>query len=399
MGKKFFERINKKVLYAASIAVCIIVILAVILIIHAVKNQKANRTVNVAFYGLSEEFSGLIQEYIPQDEKDYFKIDVISDGDFDAEKIKSKYDVLFCWNGEITDLLAAGAEDIPQNVLEVMPGSVRQNSKKCAPILLDHCELAFRTEVVNKNGGDLPYSYTNFKKYLYKAKSQVFSPFYCNGAEDRILIDLIGELVLAYGGLSAYKNIIEELRQAEKLEQIIDKELVRNVTLRKVLDELKAMPEEGLTHPSWYQGRGNDLLYFAEDGQVGVFFTLLSEHRKIPYNVVKNYESSLFPPEVTASYYGLVAPAVSVMLFSDNSRAIKYIESLFAQEAQEDLSNKSKLAPVHARAQAYDRQADDVRYWAAACAGGALPDLYNAAFQLDSRKLEKLSSEIRNYVR
>ena len=57
------------------------------------------------------------------------------------------------------------------------------------------------------------------------------------------------------------------------------------------------------------------------------------------------------------------------------------------------------LAPVHYRAQAYDRQADDVRFWAASCAGGAVPDLYLACFQRKSKELEKLCADIRNYVR
>ena len=140
-------------------------------------------------------------------------------------------------------------------------------------------------------------------------------------------------------------------------------------------------------------------MYFAEDGQLGSFFTLLSEHRKIPYNVIKNFESSLFPPDFSANDYGLIAPAVSAMLLSDNSNCKRYLAAFFTEETQTEFSDKTSLAPVHYRAQAYDRQADDVRFWAASCAGGALPDLYYAVYQRKPEELKKICGEIRGYVR
>ena len=162
---------------------------------------------------------------------------------------------------------------------------------------------------------------------------------------------------------------------------------------------LKAWPSEGLTHPAWYNGRGNDLLYFAEEGNISAFFTFLSEHRKISYNIIKNYESSLIPSNKGAENYGLIAPAISCMLISDNSNCKRYLAGFYTEEAQELLSDETMLAPVHYRAQAYDRQADDVRFWSASCAGGAVPDLYYAVYQRKSKELEKLCAEIRSYVR
>ena len=87
------------------------------------------------------------------------------------------------------------------------------------------------------------------------------------------------------------------------------------------------------------------------------------------------------------------------MLISDNSNCKRYLAEFFTEDAQADFSNLTNLAPVHYRAQAYDRQADDVRFWAASCAGGAVPDIYLAAFQLRTEDLKKLCDEIRMYVR
>jgi hypothetical protein len=162
---------------------------------------------------------------------------------------------------------------------------------------------------------------------------------------------------------------------------------------------LKEWPGQGLTHPAWFNGRGNDLLYFAEDGQLGVFFTLLSEHRKIPYNIISKYETFLVPPNYDGSNYGLIAPAISCMLLSENANCKRYIANFFTEDAQAELSNRTNLAPVHYRAQAYDRQADDVRFWSASCAGGAVPDLYYGVYQRKPEELINFCKEIRNYVR
>ena len=87
------------------------------------------------------------------------------------------------------------------------------------------------------------------------------------------------------------------------------------------------------------------------------------------------------------------------MLLTDNANSKRYVEAFFTEDAQTELSNLTNLAPVHYRAQAYDRQADDVRYWAASCAGGAMPDIYLAVYQRKSEELKKICEEIREYIK
>ena len=393
------KSLNKKTVFSILAAFCgLMIVIGAIIGVRFIKKRRADRTVRVAFYGLSEDMCTMLKEKIPQEENIILEFDVISENAFDAGLVKDKYDMLFTWRGQITDSLQASAEDIPQRVLETMPTALR--NKKCVPILLDHCELAYYTKTLKETGLEIPASFKNYQAFLNAAKSKVFSPYFCNGAEDRIMIDFIGALVMAQGGLKAYNKLIDELRINTSLDAVLDVKLdEKECTLRSILDMLKNWPKEGLTHPSWYNGRGNDLLFFAEDAQLGSFFTLLSEHRKIPYNVIKNYESAMFPVNVSPANYGLIAPALSGMLLSDNSNAKRYIANFFTEETQTEFSDKTNLAPVHSRAQAYDRQADDVRFWAASCAGGAVPDLYLAAYQRRPEELKKLCGEIRSYVR
>ena len=393
------KSLNKKTVFSILAAFCgLMIVIGAIIGVRFIKKRRADRTVRVAFYGLSEDMCAMLKEKIPQEENIILEFDVISENAFDAGLVKDKYDMLFTWRGQITDSLQASAEDIPQRVLETMPTALR--NKKCVPILLDHCELAYYTKTLKETGLEIPASFKDYQAFLNAAKSKVFSPYFCNGAEDRIMIDFIGALVMAQGGLKAYNKLIDELRINNSLDAVLDVKLdEKECTLRSILDMLKNWPKEGLTHPSWYNGRGNDLLFFAEDAQLGSFFTLLSEHRKIPYNVIKNYESAMFPVNVSPANYGLIAPALSGMLLSDNSNAKRYIANFFTEETQTEFSDKTNLAPVHSRAQAYDRQADDVRFWAASCAGGAVPDLYLAAYQRRPEELKKLCGEVRSYVR
>lgn len=391
---------NKNIFKIVIIVVVVVAVLvaSVTSITSAVNKKKSDKTVRVAFYGLNQEYCEILKEKIPQEDGINLIFEVLSDGAVDLGALKQKYDILFTWKGEITDALEESAEEIPAKIIECMPSSLR--NKKCAPILLDNCECTYSKEVVNKLGGDLPNSFPAFLNYINDAKVYVFSPFFINGADDRVLTAFVGNIIEAIGGVNAYKMLIDALKKDTPFEELLDLELTSTgLNLRSVLNTLKTWPEQGYTHPAWYNAQGNDLVYFAEEGHTAVFFTFLHEHRKIQYNTISKYEAFLLPPASSTIEFGIIAPAMSVMLLSENANARRYIAEFFTEEAQAQLSEQTKLAPVHSRAQAYDRQSDDVRYWAASCPGGALPDLYLAAFQRNSAKFSEFAGNVRGMVK
>ena len=170
--KKDFK-IKKSTLYTIiGVVAGIAIIVSTVCIVRTIKKRIEDRTVRVAFYGLSEDKCELLKKYIPQEENIILEFDTISEGAFDLAVVKQKYDMLFTWKGEITSSLAEGAEDIPQRVLETMPQSLRD--KKCVPILLDHCEFSYREDLLKKTGFDNPpASFNSFKDYLKDRKSVV----------------------------------------------------------------------------------------------------------------------------------------------------------------------------------------------------------------------------------
>ena len=394
------NNVNSKRLKLILLSVIGVIVLAglVTTVISVVNKKNIEKTVRVAFYGLSEEYCNLIKDFIPVEDKVSVKYDMLSEGSLDLGAIKEKYDMLFTWKGEVTDALEASSEEVPAKILDCMPSSLR--NKKCVPILLDHYELAYSKTVIEKTGKEIPTSYPGFLNYLNQAKSYVFSPFFFNGADDRTLTAFIGAVVQAIGGQEAYDILVSELKNNTPFDALLDVNLgMPNFSLRTAIDPLTLWGKEGYTHPAWFNAQGNDLLYFAEAGQIGVFFTTLQEHRQIPYNIISNYEAFILPPASSTIKYGIIAPAISGMLISDNANAKRYLAELFTETAQETLSDRTRLAPIHARVQAYDRQADDVRYWAASCPAGALPDIALAAFQRDPEGLKAFALELRNYIK
>ncbi|MBO7583892.1 MAG: hypothetical protein J6T20_08875 [Treponema sp.] len=390
---------NKKILLIVTIICGLCGVAAgVMATVSSVKQKMNEKTVRIAFYGLSEEYVEILKDRIPVEEKITLKCDILSEGKVDLATIKGKYDMLFTWRGEITDMLEASAEEISSKILETMPSSIR--NKKCVPILLDHCELAYSNAVIDETTGNVPASFSGFLSYLNQAKSHVFSPFFCAGADDRVLAALIGCLVEANGGVTAYNNLIQELKDGTSFDVLLDKKLCSaDFTLRSILDMLKSWPAEGITHPSWFNGQQSDLVYFAHDDQVGVFLTFLKDHRNISYETIRKFESFVMPPVSSTTEYGIIAPAISCMLLSKNSNSKRYLAEFFTEDAQTELSNLTMLAPVHSHAQAYDKQADDVRYWAASCPGGALPDLYLAVYQRNPAGLAEFAKNVRNAVK
>lgn len=406
-NKNIYTKNNKVSVKKNSEILKIVIIVLAVLAVAAVgvtsiktavsKNRK-DKTVRVAFYGLNQEYCDILKEKIPQEEGITLIYDQLSDGAIDLGALKQKYDLIFTWKGEVTDALEESAEEIPSRIVDCMPSSIK--NKKCAPILLDHCELAYNRQIVEKTGGSIPNSFPGFLNYISDAKAYAFSPFFLNGADDRVFTAFVGNIIESIGGVKAYNDLIQALRSNMSFEEVLDLELTStSLTLRKVLESLKTWPSQGYTHPAWYNALGNDLIYFADEDHTAVFFTFLHDHRKIEYKTISKYESFLLPPASSTIEYGIIAPAMSVMLLSENANARRYITEFFTEEAQAQLSEKTKLAPVHSRAQAYDRQSDDVRFWAASCPGGALPDLYLAAFQRNPARFSEFAALIRGMVK
>lgn len=384
------SKINPKIL--AGIGGGILFLLLLLPAVFLVK-KHSDKNVRIAFYGLTEQYENYIKELIPAQEN--VNLEFVSlKNDVNLKSISKKYDLLFSWKGEVTDALEDSATSISYKAVSLVPETLQ--NKKCLPILLDSCELLYNKNSAIRKRGELPSDFNGFVQYLESSKGELVTPMVLNGGDDRILTAFVGNLVEKTGGKDAYEKLIAELRKGTDFESLLGTPLGNNVTLKSTLELLKDWTKTGLLFKGWYNLSAADMSYFIEEKQTAVAFTFLSVHRTYPWKLMDDYESYLIPPLSKTIQTGVICPSVCAMQFSKNSNASRYLETLLSKQAQEALSDNTQLAPANSRARSFDKQADDVRYWAAGTKSGALPDLYNAAFQTKPEEFAEFAARIRN---
>ena len=203
-----------KIIFSIIVIVSVIVISSVTIL--SIRKKIDDKTVKIAFYGLSQDLCQAIQQEFLEDERISAKYDLLAAGNVDLGNITNKYDMIFAWNGEVTQTLSKSAERIPSKVFENIPISLK--NEYCIPILLDHFELAFNTDLIEKTQVNPLESFQSFTDFLQESKKYVFSPFFTYGIDEKMLLALTGSFVEALGGLEAYKNLIDLMKTYENLE-------------------------------------------------------------------------------------------------------------------------------------------------------------------------------------
>ena len=409
--QKFFLSLKEKIrTYWKEITILLLsFILGLFEVISFVRYQKANNAKNldVAFYKVPKELVQEIQTRITNSYDGRITFTDISDTDFNEREISRKYKLLFSRTGYVTSRMEKYAADLPIEWYNGMPSSLRRSKSvgKVLPIVLDHYEVAYFRNGMEKARLDFPTSINELQDYLTAMKAYTFSPFFCAGGDDDVLLAFIGALAEGYGGSKSYDKLIELLLKKPSLAQTIDQNIASSgrksdvLTLRTILDMLRNWQNNGLVHPNWYVGLHGDLTAFMEDNQIAVMFTPLSSHRTIPYKLVKDFDADRMPVVSTKMDHGLIAPSYVVMKFTDYPYFDDILADLVTDESQTSLSMITKLGPVSSRAKVYDRQSDDVRFLAASCKDGPLPAFGDAVFQTNPEAKHKFAEEIRTYLR
>ena len=87
-------KLKKSTIITIIAALALLVIISGIFIIRAAVQKNINdRTVRIAFYGLSDNLCTLIQEQAPQLDEVIFSFDKIAEDDADIDILNKKYDI------------------------------------------------------------------------------------------------------------------------------------------------------------------------------------------------------------------------------------------------------------------------------------------------------------------
>ncbi|MBP3709698.1 MAG: hypothetical protein J6I73_04770 [Treponema sp.] len=401
--------LEKKLLTPQKIfAVVFLISILLIGISFSILTVQDARRLDVAYYGLPEHVSDALGQTLQHiDTHTYYPNGVretmLTVDDMQNEKrVARSYDVLFMWNGAQANHIADNAQNISADIYNAFPSAIRQvgENGKVLPVLLDHYEVACLHDAQQQN---VPENFAMFEMYLDALKETVAFPLFCAGSDDEVMLAFIGAIVESLAGNSGYTALVEEINKAQSFDACLDTRLSeinnQEITLRTILAVVVSWQKSGIIHQSWTAAVWEDALAFMRDKVVGVVFMSLSQHRTVPLRTIQNYTITRFPPSANVQNHALIAPSVVLITFSNNEQFRNNVAlSFVSEQLQEYLSNLTQLAPTASRGSAFDRQADDVRYWAASCASGPVAALGNAAFALTEQQAS-FAKDVRNYLR
>lgn len=373
------------------------------MLVKSIAKKSRNKEVQVAFFGLPDSVKNSLENWIKENSKSKTSFYSIDAEYYDAKKVAQKYDLLFSWDGQVLSEQEAKAEKISKKCYVQQPLSFNNTDGKQLKVCVDHFEIAYNIAKIKESGVEYPSSFAELDRFLSDMSGYVFCPFLFEGGNDEVLLAFLSCYIEGKAGSDGYKAFLAQAAKNPDYNALstyaIPAANGQDFTLVDVISELKLWPEKGYTHPSWYRATDVDVNIFTETDQVAVMFTSLSRHRNLSYNNVSKYEACRFPIARDGVNHGLIAPSVACVKFRNSNVVNDLLASMVSPEAQEIISNNTMLGPASLQGQAYDRQADDVRFWAAACKDGPLPDLYNAIFQLDAEAGAQFANAVRDYLR
>ncbi|MBR5966727.1 MAG: hypothetical protein IK015_11490 [Treponema sp.] len=375
---------------AAGAALALALVLFIVLRINLT-------TVRIAFYGVDQRTENSVKAQI-----DKMKLGRVRyyDLDFGAalpKNIQKKYSILIAKNSFELNSRAESFVPVNENLFEALPISIRKatvygQKHYALPLLLDHFEIAYYQISEKKLGLERPRTYGALLRYLEALKQGVEIPLVCAGANDTELFGFVSAMAELLYGAEDYKKAVAVLRESSNMNKDNLPEAIA-----RVLDEIKALQERELLFSKWTKTSEKDISFFMQERKIGAVAMLLSKRRDIEYNLIKYYDSEYFPKYDNSVEHGVIAPQTVAVLLKDKKQASLVLGQLTSSEIQADLSNGSFLAPVASRAEAYDRQADDIRFWAASCAAGPLNSIEQECENTNERR-HLLAQKIRAYL-
>lgn len=316
------------------------------------------------------------------------------------KKHKKEISLLFAPSGHAAAATAGLATAPPQHIRRLLPTTIRSagNTGKTVyalPILMDHFELAYNKAVLSKAEVTPPKTITEMLNIADSVKSRRVWPFIVAGSHDEDLVLLVGTLLHAKYGIEAYQKLVSEIRAKKSFN-----ELLEETELASVLETLLTWRRSRLLHPQWLQMTYEDIESFIRFDSAAMVFMRLSTRRKLDEKIAEKYEAAIFPNETQATSYPLTGPVYLGIrlrneLFADS--AANFLHNLVTETIQTELSKETGLVPVNAKAPVNDRQAYDVRYWAAS-SRILVPDPVTAAID-NPQATGEFAQSIRAYIR
>ena len=339
---------------------------------------------NIAFYALPENIEKTLKEEIKSSKVKNITFSTIKGSDTLTPFLASRYNIIFTWKGKSVERIAKSSVKVSQEAFKEYPSQIAKSGQlkdgsQILPLLLDHYEIAYYQNALKETSMEVPQNLSDLEDFLILSKKSFQTPLMINGSDDSELLGFVSLMAHSMLGTEKYIQLMENI--PEKITSSYE----FSPEFKEVLDQIKKMQTLGLLHKKWFQAKDTDIDNFMEFHQISALVMSLSEHRERKMSLIQRYESGIFPPEEPWSLHGIICPEVCAVLMDKKSGSEKVLTYLSSRDVQTRLSEKTKLSPVNARCQAYDRQADDVRFWAAS-SSSILPSISEGALVNDSQR-------------
>jgi len=365
------------------------------------------KSVKVGFINLSEEAQATIESCLYDGFKNKFvfeKIPAVNEAS--VKKISKKYDLIFAENGESVENLKSVAADFPEELKSSYPPAIIKNETKALPLLLNHYGLAYSTAIKSKTGARYPYSFAELEKYLKKISTKVKNPLFVAGGDDKTLLAFLSAICESYAGVEGYKKFVEALAACStkpsgfSIEEFLAFPVSETESIASALKVVKDLRKNKYLPVEWEKATLTDMNILCEDNLIGVVFMSLEQYHNMKYSVARNFACDRFPVKQRDVSHGIICPSIVCLNLSPKSDVCAEIQTyLVNSDTQKKLSRGTSLAPAEQSAQAYDKQADDVRFLAAACSGGPVPSAATVLFETDSDKMHQICEALRVYLK
>ncbi|WP_027728751.1 hypothetical protein [Treponema sp. C6A8] len=401
------------------LSICIPLVVFFLIFAGIKFTTSKNHSIKVGFYNISEVQEKAFTDCISAiclDKKINVSFFTVTPDLYSNQIQKNKIDLIICAAGYALKNSTASAQkdvNISNEVIGGMYSSMREaiiafhGKNKAVPLIVDNLEIDIDISEFKMSGMERIATWKDIEQLAKKVLNKEFEPISFAGAEPVFLLDLLGGIGEAFDGYDGYNKATEILAKASVKAKSSPDSFDATVLVKSLfLDEdaplpsslyyLKQLINKGLISKASKDLVHNDINSFVIYRLTSIFFTTLSLHRGYNEKAISRYSSIFFPSKLSPSGRHFTANSTFAVPLKSDDKVYSIIEALLSAEYQENLCQKTGLAPVLANCRVPDKQSDDVRYWIASTNAPVAGLGHEAYFTPD--QLQKIRSVIDEYL-
>lgn len=256
---------------------------------------------------------------------------------------------------------------------------------KAVPLFVDHVGLVLSPdlsrELIPEGQGLIP-DLAGLTAALARRAGPEFFPLVLAGGNPERLAEAVSLFVLSLGGPETYLALAADLGPQADGAGLFRRSLEEGDLPAALTAQLRAWEASGVLHPEWLNFSEADTRRLVEAGRSSAVILRLSVQRTWPVNALRRWRALPFPPgQAGQAGQGLVAEVWRASI-PQTSREIPRARATLARLLGLEFQNQAVfdlgLAPAASAAATRDREANDLRFWAAA-SRQHLPPLTRAA--------------------